>query len=196
MKLLLTTPLVLLALLAPLHASADVEKGSDAYLAGNYATAVQEFKKAAEQGNAEAQFNLGVMYSNGRGVLQDDKEAVRLYRLAAEQGIAQAQYNLGIMYNNGEVVLQDYKEAVKWYRLAAEQGKANAQFNLGNMYANGRGVIQDNVYAHMWWNIAASEGSETAKENRDIIAKQMTPSQIAEAQKLARECVAKDYKGC
>jgi TPR repeat protein len=100
------------------------------------------------------------------------------------------------MYDNGEGVLEDHKEAVKWYTLAAEQGLSAAQYTLGIMYGLGEGVIQDNVYAHMWSNIAASNGNETAKEYRDIIAKQMTPSQISEAQKLARECVAKDYKGC
>ena len=64
------------------------------------------------------------------------------------------------------------------------------------MYEYGEGVIQDNAYAHMWSNIAASNGDETAKTNRDMIAEQMTPAQIEEAQKLARECVAKEYKGC
>ena len=85
---------------------------------------------------------------------------------------------------------------MKWYRLAAEQGDASAQFYLGEMYANGKGVIQDNVYAHMWWNIAASSGDKDAVKNRDIVAKRMTPSQIEKAQKLARECVRKKYKGC
>ena len=196
MKSLLKIPLVLLALSAPLNAGADFAKGFAAYRAGDYATAAQEFKKAAEQGNAKAQNNLGTMYDNGRGVIQDDKEAVKLYRLAAEQGIAYAQINLGLMYANGEGVLQDDKEAVKWYRLAAEQGNADGQFYLGVMYGLGKGVVQDNVYRYMWFNIAASEGNQIARAYKDIIAKEMTPSQIAEAQKLARECVAKDYKGC
>ena len=73
---------------------------------------------------------------------------------------------------------------------------ASAQSNLGRMYGNGEGVLQDNVYAHMWFNIASSNGSETARENRDIAAKRMTPNQLAEAQSLARECVKKDYKNC
>ena len=63
------------------------------------------------------------------------------------------------------------------------------------MYALGDGVIQDNVYAHMWWNIAASSGHKNASKNRDIIAKEMTPAEISAAQKLARECVRKKYKG-
>ena len=85
---------------------------------------------------------------------------------------------------------------MKWYRKAAERGFAGAQLNLGVRYAKGEGVIQDLVYAHMWFNIAASAGQTIATKNRDKAAKQMTPSQIAEAQKLARECVRKNYKRC
>lgn len=107
-----------------------------------------------------------------------------------------AQYNLALMYGNGEGVLQDDKTAVKWYTLAAEQGHASAQSNLGVMYGNGDGVLQDNLYAHMWWNIAASIGNEDASHNRDVIAKETTPADISKAQQLARECVAKNYKGC
>jgi uncharacterized protein len=126
----------------------------------------------------------------------DYATALREWKPLAEQGNAVAQYNLGGMYAYGRGVPQDYKTALKWWRLAAEQGNANAQFNLGLMYGNGTGVIQDNVYAHMWWNIAASSGNKVAVKNRDIVAGEMTPAQIAEAQKLARECVAKEYKGC
>ena len=103
---------------------------------------------------------------------------------------------LGVIYDNGQGVPQDYKAAVKWYSLAAEQGHAFAQYNLGVSYTNGEGVIQDNVYAHMWWNLSASTGNEKARENRDIVAEDMTPSQLEKAQDLARECVAKNYKGC
>ena len=67
---------------------------------------------------------------------------------------------------------------------------------MGGIYGNGQGVLQDNVRAYMWWNIAASSGDEMGVKNRGIVAKQMTPAQIAEAQKLARECVRKKYKGC
>ena len=99
-------------------------------------------------------------------------------------------------YDNGEGVIQDYKEAVKWYTKAAEQGNAPAQYNLGVMYGKGEGVLQDNVYAHMWFNIASSNGNEISRDNRDIVAERMTPDQLAEAQRLARECVKKDYKNC
>ena len=73
---------------------------------------------------------------------------------------------------------------------------ADAQTSLGTMYGRGTGVIQDWVYAHMCGNIAASNGNENGSKLRDISATQMTPSQIETAQKLARECVKKKYKGC
>ena len=114
----------------------------------------------------------------------------------AEQGNADAQINLGRIYQYGKGVPQNYKTAVKWYRLAAEQGNADAQTNLGGMYYKGTGVLQDFIRAHMWTNIVASQGDKDAMENRGGVAKIMTPSQIAEAQKLARECVRKKYKGC
>ena len=107
--------------------------------------------------------------------------------MAAEQGNAEGQYNLGNMYRNGSGVHLDCKEAMKWYRLAAQQGDAWAQNNLGNMYHNGEGVIQDKVYAHMWYNIAVSNGNELAKGNRDIVAEELTPSQLEEATRVARE---------
>ena len=107
-----------------------------------------------------------------------------------------AQNNLGAMFEEGEGVLQDNKIAIKWYTVSSDQGHATAQYNLGVMYENGKGVLQDYVKAHMWYNISASNGTDTSGKNRDIIAEEMTPSQIEEAQKLARECVAKNYKGC
>ena len=158
--------------------------------------AVKWYRLAAEQGNARAQANLGFMYAQGQGVLQDYKEAVKWFRLAAEQGNANAQGNLGAGFASGQGVLQDYKEAVKWFRLAAEQGDANAQGNLGAMYDKGQGVLQDLIYAHMWSNIGASDGNENAATNRDISAAKMTPSQLEKAQDLARACVKKNYKGC
>ena len=90
----------------------------------------------------------------------------------------------------------DYATALREWRPLAEQGNASAQFLLGSMYDEGQGVLQDNIYAHMWFNIAASNGIEAASTNRDIVANEMTPSDISNAQQLARECVAKEFKGC
>ena len=151
---------------------------------------LQELIEKAEQGHAAAQSNLGVMYTNGQGVPQDDGEAVKWYRAAAEQGHAGAQSNLGISYANGQGVPQDDGEAVKWFREAAEQGHSGAQSNLGVMYDRGLGVAQDYVQAHKWYNLAVSQSTrEDSKDalNRHRVAQKMTSEQIAEAQRLARE---------
>jgi hypothetical protein len=140
----------------------------------------------ANQGDVNAQHNLGVMYNIGRGVPQDYAQAAKWYRLAADQGYAPAQYFLAAMYRNGEGVPQDYGQAVKWSRLAADQGHANAKIILGLMYEDGQGVPQDNVLAHMWFNLAAAQGDPNGKRYRDLVAEKMTPQQIAQAQELAR----------
>jgi TPR repeat protein len=145
----------------------------------------------AEAGDADAQFSLGVMYRTGRGVPQDDAEAVRWWRLAADQGRASAQYTVGSMYENGRGLPQDPAEAMRWYRLAADQGVAWAQTYLGNMYETGEGVPPSYVQAHMWHNLVASrttgEQRDSAVEARDRVAGLMIPTQLAEAQGLARE---------
>jgi TPR repeat protein len=122
--------------------------------------------------------------------------ALREWTPLAERGDTNAQYLLGTMYRKGQGGPQDYRTAVKWYTLAAEQGFADAQYNLGLMYGKGQGVPQNYVRAHMWFNLSASTGHEGAIKNRAIVAKRMTPADISAAQKLARECAAKNYKGC
>jgi uncharacterized protein len=171
-----------------------LEDASTAYKRGDFATALQIWRPRATQGVAFAQFNLGLMYYSGQGVPQDYAEAAKWYRLAADQGNPDSQNTLGTMYEGGLGFPQDYAEAAKWYRLAAEQGNATAQFNLGFLYYSGQGVPQDYVQAHMWVDLAASrfppsaiEDRDQAAHNRDIVASKMTPAQIAEAQKLARE---------
>ena len=116
----------------------------------------------------------------------DYHQAAKLYRKAAEQGDAEAQNTLGVMYARGEGVSQDNAEAVKWYRKAAERGHVVAQDNLGNMYQYGFGVPQDYVQAHMWYNLAGAQ-AQIFGGTRDELAKLMTPGQIAEAQRMARE---------
>jgi uncharacterized protein len=126
----------------------------------------------------------------------DYATALKEWTPLAEQGFAKVQHNLGVMYRNGQGVPQDDKTAVKWFTLAAEQRDVRAQTYLGLMYANGDGVPQDYVRAHMWFNLSASIGHENAIKGRDIVANLMTPADISAAQKLARECAAKNYKGC
>jgi len=120
--------------------------------------AVNWFRKAAEQGDAASQSQLGFIYANGEGVPKDAVQAVNWFRKAAEQGDAEAQYNLGRKYANGEGVSKDAVQAVNWYRKAAEQGEAAAQANLGLSYAKGEGVPKDAVQAVNWFRKATEKG--------------------------------------
>jgi len=133
-----------------------------------YENAVRYFRKAAEQGDAPAQNNLGVCYENGKGVEKDVYEAVKWYRKAAEQRYVLAQYNLGVCYANGAGVEKDMDEAVKWIRKAAEQKYAPAQFGLGVCYANGAGVERDMDKAVKWYRKAAEQGLAPAQYNLGV----------------------------
>jgi len=135
---------------------------------------------------------IGDAYYYGHWVTRDYAAAARWYRRAAASGNALAQSTLGDMYYYGRDVPQDFASAATWWRLAADQGVALAQLNLSVLYANGDGVEQDYVKSHMYANLAAAQlppGDDhaIASKNRDIIAKAMTPAQLAEAQRLARE---------
>jgi TPR repeat protein len=157
------------AALACQASAQDFVTGYDAYAVGDYATAHSIWLPLGEQGNAVAQYNLGLMSRQGFGVPQDDAEAVRWYRLAADQGHAFAQYNVGFMYRNGLGVPQDNAEAVRWYRLAADQSYAFAQGNLGFMYRNGLGVPRDNAEAVRWYRLAADQGNANAQFNLGVM---------------------------
>jgi len=87
----------------------------------NNAEAVKWYRKAAERGDADAQFALGFIYAKGLGVPQDYAEAIKWTRKAADQGQALAQYNLGVAYSNGQGVPQDYVQSYYWYSLAASR---------------------------------------------------------------------------
>jgi TPR repeat protein len=135
---------------------------------------------------------IGDAYYYGHWVGRDYAAAARWYRRAAASGNALAQSTLGDMYYYGRDVPQDFASAATWWQLAADQGVALAQLNLSVLYANGDGVEQNYVKSHMYANLAAAQlppGDDhaIATKNRDIIAKAMTPAQLAEAQRLARE---------
>ncbi len=178
-----------LGLTAPAWAGFD--EGEAAYQRGDYATALREFRPLANQGNASAQVGLGSLYRTGHGVPQDYAEAMKWFRKAAVQGDSDAYLNLGYMYRKGRGVPQDYAEAAKWYRKAANQGTSRAQLRLGVMYLRGNGVPEDYVQAHMWASLSAAQGQTSGASLRDGLAKMMTPAQISEAEKLAREWKAK-----
>jgi len=176
----------------------NADAAEAAFQKGNYEAALRLARPLAEQNNAAAEAILGRLYARGRGVPVDEAEAAKWFRRAAEHGSASARFNLGNLYTEGKGVPQDYSEAAKWYRLAAEQGNAQAQYNLGLAYAKGEGVTEDNVSAHMWLNLAAARfpASDTtnrgvAVASREAVANRMSPEEISEAQKRAREWTPK-----
>ncbi len=135
--------------------SGEAEK---AYQKEDFATAFVLFSARAEKGDTAAMNLVGVMYENGTGIIQNDKQAVRWYRMAAEQGNAYAQYNLGYMYDSGSGITQSDNQAMHWYRMAAEQGNALAQYNLGIIYDFGIVVTRDYKEALRWLHMAAKQG--------------------------------------
>ena len=132
---------------------------------GSYTVALKNAVPSTDQGDAEAQFNLGWRYANGLGVPKDEDEVVKRVRKAADQGDANGQVNLGVMYEYGQGVAKDEGEAVKWYRKAADQGDANGQVNLGLMYKYGQGVAKDEVEAVKWFRKAADQGEAMAQNS-------------------------------
>jgi TPR repeat protein len=157
----------------------------------NYARAAKWWRLAADQGHTFAQYNLGTLYDNGNGVPQNKAEALKWYHLAAERGNDGAQFNVGVLHFAGVAVSENRIEAAKWFRRAADQGHIGAQVYLGLCYATGLGVPQDNIQAYMWLSLAAARSDQDAISNRNRVAQQMTPAQIAEAQKLAVEWKSK-----
>ena len=130
---------------------------------------IDEEVRAAEQGNAIAQFNLGMKLADGQGSIQDYTSAMSWLLKAANQGNASAEYRLGVMYANGEGVQKDYSEAVMWYRKAAEHGDVVAQFNLGVKLTNGQGVAQNYKEAMSWYSKAAEQGQANAQNNLGVM---------------------------
>ena len=176
MKALLAALLFAFCLLCPCaHAQQD-EAARSRFLA---------VEAKAKQGDARAQYSLGVCYYDGYGVEKYFVEAVYWYRKAASQGHAAAQHNLGVCYNKGEGVEKDFVEAVKWFRKGAEQGDADNQIMLGVSYYFGNGVEQNLMIAKAWWR--RSNADKNAAERRSDLEAYMSPQQVVAAQKRRKE---------
>lgn len=169
----------------------NVEAGIAAVENQDYMNAYQIFKTLADQGDAEAQHNLAILYRQGKGVMQDSKLAAEWFRKAADQDLSSAQYYLGHMYDVGDGVEKSPELAVKWYQKAAQQGNPMAQTNLGVAYIAGEGVKQDIILAYVWFSLAASQGLTTALENRNELRKEMSEDLVKNAQRLTREYFSK-----
>ncbi len=124
---------------------------------------INMWQRAAAQGDAEAEVNLGNTYREGWGIKKDDQESVKWYRKAADQGVADAQYKLGLAYFTGRGIEQDYKEALKWYAKAADRGNPEAIISMGDAYAQGIGVEKDIKQAINWYQKAAQQGYPDAQ---------------------------------
>jgi TPR repeat protein len=145
-----------------------------------------KYRKAAEQGDAAAQFIMGLVYFDGRGVAQDDRQAEAWYRKSAEQGYASAQVNLGLMYFFGRGVSKDDQQAVAWLRKAADKGNAFGQYGLGLVYMVGRGVPKDNELAYFWFMLAGAKGHHAASVKRNQLEASLTAPQRAKVKAYAK----------
>jgi TPR repeat protein len=176
--------------------SQDYYKGMEALKNGDYETALRELEPLAKQGNGNAQFNLGLMYDIGKGVIRNYKEAAKWYRKGAEQGGRKSQYNLGVMYLNGRGVDQDHREAFKLFHVSSENGLPEAQHNLGLAYLLGRGVTPNGLYGYMWLHLAADQGHAPAIQARAIVEDKMSPGEVSAGREFAEICKAKKYSKC
>ena len=191
------------------------------YLAGagvskSEVKAASYFLKASQQGAAEAQFELGKLFDPGyfegdtpkitilrhseptdSNLLEKDAaKAAHFYQLAADKGVKSAQYNLGNFYANGIGVPQNFSEAAKFYKMAAVQGVTMAMINLGHLYNKGLGVKQNRIRAYAWSLLGAVTNDPQALINKDVLASELTRTQRAEAEHLAKLCVDSEYRNC
>lgn len=192
--------MILLFSVGGVACAGDYEEGLNAAMRDDYVEAARLFKRAADQGNADAQLYLGMLYREGKGIPRNDGESEVRFRRAAEQGNPEAQFNLGLMYYEGSGVPQDFAESAKWYRLAARQGNGYAQTNLAHLYAEGLGVNRDEIRAHAWLYLAANSEdqgvAESAESMLNDLAAHMTRERILDAQNYAKACLGTNYREC
>ena len=150
---------------------------------GNDALAARWLARASDRGDAVAQNALGALYQNGRGVGADLAKATHLYEAAAAQGNRHAMSNLAVLYAGASDKMKDFTEAARWFQRSASLGYVDAQFNLAVLYERGDGVPQSLLDAYKWYTIAAASGDAVAKTRADAIATQISPDELAGAQK-------------
>jgi TPR repeat protein len=160
---------IILAVSASMAWAGPFEEGVAAYGRGDYGLAIRHWHPLAEQGDAAAQFNIGLMFNTGRGVPEDKAAAASWYRLAADQGYAKAQFSLGALYERGDGLPQDFAQAAKWYRAAAQQRNAKARYKLGYLHQRGQGVPRDLGEAVRLYGQAADQGLPEAQFRLGIV---------------------------
>ncbi|MEM7463906.1 MAG: tetratricopeptide repeat protein [Pseudomonadota bacterium] len=175
-----------LCLTSPSWAS-DFERGQKAFIAGDFAQALEIWRPLAQGGHPQAQYGLGAMHEYGRGLKPNDAEAVKWYLLAAEQGVSEAQYRLGVLYDYGWGVEADPTKAVQWYSQAAEGDHTFAQHDLAFMYVTGKGVSPDRVQAYKWLRIATTRRPDLMIKHLHSVSIEMKPEDIDRAEALATD---------
>lgn len=155
--------LIFFAAFFPLTLNADFKAGGDAYQAGDYEAAANEFLSVAEKGDHRAMYALGSLYAGGLGVEQDYKQAYYWFRKAANYGRPDAMYKIGLMYEKGLGVKRNFDKALKWYGKSAKPGYVYSQLKVGRYYARGLGVTVNNVKAHAWLSVALMKIPRTTR---------------------------------
>jgi hypothetical protein len=131
----------------------------------NLAARVAYYQQGAQEGDADAELRLAILYAKGEGVAQDFATAANWFRAAATQGLARAQYDLGVLYERGRGMPVDLTEAANWYLKAAQGNYPLAQYNLAVCYTKGQGIRQDLAEAALWYRRAALQGVVQAMTN-------------------------------
>jgi TPR repeat protein len=175
-------------------ALAGFDEGVAAYQAGDLQLAAKEFRAAAEAGNANAQFNMALMYERGIVVSKDEQESLVWYRKSAEQGNSNAQFNLAVMYENGRGTAVDFYQAHQWYRKAVVQGDGLAIGNLGMLYIRGQGVKQDKVagLALLLVSVQLDNSPDNNARQNITATRGLSTDMIQVAQALAAEMTSVD----
>ena len=162
-------------------AAGSYEDGRKAYDVGDFDKAMAVWAPAAESGDADSQYGMGLLYGNGFGVDMNDELALKYSGYAAENGHAEAQFNLAVMHQNGWGVPPSDESANAWYKLAANQGITGAQIALGRYFAMDFLDTYDPIEAYMWFKLAERLGDIDASAKCEFVATRMTADQVSEA---------------
>ena len=173
-------------------AVAGIREGADAYGRGDYTTALKEWLPAAEQGDANALFNLGQLYRLGQGVPKDVLKAEEYYLRAAEKGHIGAQGNLGTLYYFAVPNAPRVEDALKWWQRAGSKGDARSQYMLGVVFYNGKDLPRDAVRAYAWMRLASAGGLAEAVAAEKVLISNLSVSELAAGAALSQTLLSGD----
>ena len=176
--------------------ASSFDEGLNLSQKGDFKNAYIKWYTIAKEGNRDAQFQIGLMYSFGNGVIIDHLESIRWIKLAANNGNRTAQLFLGDTYFEGKNIKQNFVEAKKWYKLSADLGDEDALVALGRIYEKGLGVSKNKAYSYMWYSIAAKNGCDVGIGEADRLFEKLNSSELKQSKKLIKLCANKSYKNC